>query len=110
MNMNTIQKPGTSRLSKKPKRLQEVEQAAAHGVVTPASLRKRIAWSHLRLRERTLSRRRAKLFHSLYTAAYVAALERTQGGHGVELTDDIIVWNSDGKRVPRKITPVERPA
>jgi len=33
---------------------------------------------------------------------------RELNAHRVELTDDVFVWDAQGKRIPRIIVPVER--
>ncbi len=103
MNNDIIQ-INTSRLSKKRKRPQMAAQGASTHSVTLTVFSKPTTGSHLKLRERTLLRRRPKLFDSSQSATFNAA----QRGHGVELTDDVFIWDAQGKRIPRIIVPVER--
>lgn len=104
MSVNTIQKLRVSGLSKKPKHVQKVVGYASRRLVISVIYSKHTKLSHLRLRERTLARRRAKLFNSLRAALS----SQIQSHHGVELTDDVIVRDIYGNRVHRTITPIDR--
>ena len=108
MNINNLQstlgQTNSSRLSKKRKRPQMAMRSASTHFVTLAVFSKPATGSHLKLRERTLLRHRPKLFHSFQSGAF----DKAQRGHGVELTDDVFVWDAQGKRIPRIIVPIER--
>ena len=104
MNTETTTKAAPKGLSKKPKLGQKPVQDAFLTVPPLAALGSRKAESHQKLRERTLSRRRPKIFGS--ARAVVAA--RIPQKHGVELTDDVIVLDGHGNRIPRIIMPIDR--
>ena len=108
MNIDNLQstsiQTNSDRLSKKRKRPQMTARGASTYFVTLAVFSKPATGSHLELRERTLLRHRPKLFNSPQSVAFNTA----QRGHGVELTDDVFVWDAQGKRIPRVIVPVER--
>ncbi len=114
MNMNhlqsTIIQTNFSRLRKKRKRPQMAAQGASTHFVTLAVFSKPATGSHLKLRERTLLRHRPKLFHPFQFAAFNKAqpFNQAQRRHGVELTDDVLVWDAQGKRIPRVVVPIER--
>ena len=104
MNIGTITKAAPKRLSKKPKLGQKTVQDASLAPAPLAAFSSHKAESHRKLRERTLSRRRAKVFSSVQTVIASRILQR----HGVELTDDVIVWDRHGNRIPRKMLPIDR--
>ena len=115
MNIDNLQvasnQINSHRLSKKRKRPQIAARGASAHFVPLTVFSKPATGSHLKLRERTLLRHRPKLFNSFQSAAFntqSAAFNIAQRGHGVELTDDVFVWDAQGKRIPRIVVPIER--
>jgi hypothetical protein len=100
----TSTQTNSNRLSKKSKRPQMAARGASAYFVTLTVFSKPAAGSHLKLRERTLLRHRPKLFNPFQSAAFNTVQRR----HGVEITDDVFVWDAEGKRIPRIVVPVER--
>lgn len=104
MNMETTAKSTPKGLSKKSKLGQKAMQDASLALVSFTACGSHKAESHRKLRERTLSRRRAKMFRSVQAVLASRIPQR----HGVELTDDVIVWDGRGNRIPRTIMPIDR--
>lgn len=101
MNLDAFSETNTRRLGKKPKHPKSNNGLSISSVASVSSHKQKTGTLP---KERISMRRHTKTFNPYYSALSA----RLQSGHGVELTDDIVVLGSDGKRIPRTITLISR--